>query len=366
MPFDAVSNYICMLAKQLGKSFSVSIFTFTLRDYFVGEILSQRNIAVSFYANTQGHTLWHEIKTIIFPFNLSRELMKNDLVLILTERPPFVPILLAKILKPTLPLVWDFHGITPPGYNRVTRRYFIEWLRVAIAKQLMKYCDFCIVHSNFMKTEVQRLFGVDSVVFPLGVDSIRFSPDVSRKLEENSLHDRFTLLYVGRLVPHKRVDFIIRAIAMLEDPSVNLFIVGSGPERQKLGNLVKSLSLTDHVFFIGAISDEELPAFYNASDAFVTASQHEGVCLPILESFASGKPVIVPDTAAMPETAENGGLVYNPNSVADLVSKIRLLKNDKDIRFTLEKNALEIAARKSIGKTFLEIDFFVKGLLNVD
>jgi glycosyltransferase involved in cell wall biosynthesis len=214
-----------------------------------------------------------------------------------------------------------------------------------------------------MKTEVQRLFGVDSVVFPLGVDLVRFSPDVSRKLEENSLHDGFTLLYVGRLVPHKRVDFIIRAIAMLKDPSVNLFIVGSGPERHKLENLVKSLSLADYVFFIGAISDEELPYFYGASDAFVTASLHEGVCVPILEAFATGKPAIVPDNTAMPETIENGGLVYASDSVRDLADKIKLLKNDEYLRSNLKKNALAIAAKRSIGKTLVMYDSFLKEIM---
>lgn len=363
VPFDAICNYICALAKQLNGSFYLSIFTFTLSDSFAEKCLPKRNIDVNFCASSQGRTLWHEIETIMFPVHLAKELLKNDVLLILTDRPPLVPILLAKTMKPTLKLILDFHGITPPDYHRNIRRHFIEIFRMAVIKQLMKYCDFRIVHSNFMKTEVQRLFGRDSVVFPLEVDTIRFQPKVRRKFEENGRHDRFNLLYVGRLVPHKRVDFIIRAIALLKDHSVNFFIVGTGPERGKLENMVKSLNLTDHVFFMGAIPDEDLPDFFSASDAFVTASLHEGVCVPILEALATGKPAIVPDNTAMPETMENGGLVYASNSVRDLADKIKLLKNDENLRSNLKKNALAIAAKRSIGKTPVMYESFLKEIM---
>ena len=225
----------------------------------------------------------------------------------------------------------------------------------------MKYCNFRIVHSTFMKSEVQKLFGWDSSVFPLGVDMSRFHSNVDVKSEKNQYD--FNLLYVGKLVPHKRVDFLLRAIALLKDPSIKLFVVGAGSERDKLENAVKSIDLTGQVFFMGAVSDDELPDFFAACDAFVTASLHEGVCVPILEAFASGKSVIVPDNTAMPETMENGGLVYSTNSVIDLAAKIKLLKNDDALRSSLEENALAIAEKWSLKKTLVAYEVFLKEMM---
>lgn len=67
----------------------------------------------------------------------------------------------------------------------------------------------------------------------------------------------------------------------------------------------------DKVIFTGKVSDNDLPKYYASSDAFVTASLHEGFCVPIIESFASGKPAVVPDRAAMPEVVADGGLIYD-------------------------------------------------------
>jgi glycosyltransferase involved in cell wall biosynthesis len=166
------------------------------------------------------------------------------------------------------------------------------------------------------------------------------------------------------LVPHKRVDFIIKAIAALKDPMVNLFIIGNGYERSNLEKLTESLSLTSQVFFFGRVSDEALPSFYNASDAFVTASLHEGVCVPIMESYSAGKPAIVPNNTAMVETAGNGGLTFKENSIDDLAEKIRILKIDKCLRFNLQKNALEIASKRSFESVFKDYERLVREIMN--
>lgn len=365
LPYDAISNYVCALVKQLSQSFSLSIFTFVLDKRFAEECLVKNKVQINFYTKRQRHSLSEEIKTVIHSIRLYRRFVKYDLIIIITERPVLLPILLAKIARQELRLVWDFHGITPPQYHRNIRRIIIETCRKAAAEYLMKYCDFCIVHSSFIKSEVERFFRKMPIVVPLGVDTARFNPKVSvTQLEKRyDLYGKFTLLYVGRLVPHKRVDFLIRAISKLGVPTVHLFVVGDGPEKDKLENYARSLDLSSQIVFTGFVSDEELRHFYSACDVFVTASLHEGVCLPILESFATGKPVIVPDSTAMPETAENGGLVYNGNSVSDLAEKIKILKDDRNLLQTLRKNVLAIAQRKSRRKTAGEYRDYLEKIL---
>ena len=107
-----------------------------------------------------------------------------------------------------------------------------------------------------------------------------------------------------------------------------LVLVGSGVEREKLENLVSSLNISDRVIFAGKVSDEDLPKYYASSTAFVTASLHEGFCVPIIESFASGKPAIVPNRTAMPEVVADGGLIYD-GSMEDFLLKLRSLKDPK-------------------------------------
>jgi glycosyltransferase involved in cell wall biosynthesis len=361
--YDAISNYVCSLARVLSKSFAIVVFTFTL-DRGLKIYLPDKDTSVNFYCKNPGRSFLAEIKTMVFPFRLLRELMKFDMQIILTERPPFVPVLFAKILRPRSLLVWDFHGITPPEYES-TRRNLIDIFRLLIAKFLMKWCNYCIVHSHQMRREVKGLFNRDSVVIPLGIDLDRFgSKRVNQKFEACK-HDKFTLLYVGRLVQHKRVDFLVRAIADLKDSSVNLLVVGDGPERNRLENYANSLGVASQIIFAGRVSDEELPYFYRRCDVFVTASRHEGVCLPILESFASGKPVIVPNVTAMPETAGDGGLLYTAESVTDFVRKIQLLKTDENLRMSLGKKALEIAASKSSDEILLKYAFLIESLMKV-
>lgn len=351
-----------MLSVNLSKSFTLNMFTFTFNDCLIGRALPS-HVNVYLYNNAQGRSLVHELQTAIFPFAISKKLIRNDLLIIATERPPVVPILLAKLLKPSLTLVWDFHGITPPSYHKDTRRLIIDLSRMSIIKWLLKHCNFRIVHSNFIKDEVRRLFNADSLVLPLGVDLERFYPLSSADSAKANSGNKFTLLYVGRLVPHKRVDFIIKAIATLNDPSVQLLIAGSGEEKGNLESLVKSLGLSAQVVFLGKISDEELPKLYQNSDVFVTASLHEGVCLPILESFATGVPVIIPNNTAMIETAEDGCLIYDEKSVKDLGQKILLMKSDTSLRLTLSERALEIAFQHSPEKLLRNYERLIKRIM---
>jgi glycosyltransferase involved in cell wall biosynthesis len=121
--------------------------------------------------------------------------------------------------------------------------------------------------------------------------------------------------------------------------NIKLLIVGGGPERESLERLSIKLGVDDRVSFTGRAEDAELPDLYAACDAWVTASRHEGFCVPIVEAMAAGRPVIVPDLAAMPETAGGAGLVYRSGDLADLAAKIRALAADKNVYTKLSNEA---------------------------
>ena len=174
------------------------------------------------------------------------------------------------------------------------------------------------------------------------------------------MNDKFVMIYVGRLAASKRIDFLIESMQAIDEAA--LLIIGDGEERDKLKNLAHSLNLEDKIFFIGRISDEDLPKYYAAADVFVTASLHEGFCVPIIEAFASGKPVIVPNRTAMPEIVGNAGLTYEHESVDDFIYKVTMFRNDCDLRTQLSRNAQERFKEFDIKNSVESYEDFLKKL----
>lgn len=359
---DAISNHTWRIIKELSKSFSISVYTFKFQRVDKDQ---RKNISINFITNYNKHDFSQEIKITILPKQLAKKLSKHDLLMITTERPPLIPIVLSKFINPGQRVIWDFHGITPPSYHTNRLEHIIELYRVVVARFLMNFSDSCIVHSEYMKAEVEKYFKRTSTVIHYGIDAGRFSPKVGRQKfrRKHNLQSDFTLLYVGRLAPHKRVDFLISALTKLDDPEIKLIIVGEGPERDTLETYVRLNGMSNKVIFAGRITDEELPSFYSGCDALVTASLHEGVCVPILEAFAAGRPVIVPDNTAMPETTRGIGLIYHTWSIKSLIDKIRTLKRDRELRSELSRVSMNIVAQHSIRKVAEEyknyIDEFV-------
>jgi glycosyltransferase involved in cell wall biosynthesis len=139
------------------------------------------------------------------------------------------------------------------------------------------------------------------------------------------------LMFVGRMIPNKKIDDVIRffhAYHTFFNPRSRLLLVGaqSGFERYvaSLNQLAAALG-TDHVHFIGHVSDEELTALYEAADLFLCASEHEGFCVPIVEAFYKQVPVIAYAATAVPSTMDGAGVLYEdrvPAHVAAIIDAV--------------------------------------------
>jgi glycosyltransferase involved in cell wall biosynthesis len=86
--------------------------------------------------------------------------------------------------------------------------------------------------------------------------------------------------------------------------------------------LAATLGVADGVIFAGQVPDGELVAHYQLADLFVTASVHEGFCIPVVEAMACGLPVVGARATALPETIGPAGLTFQPEDPADLAAKI--------------------------------------------
>jgi len=187
-------------------------------------------------------------------------------------------------------------------------------------------------------------------VVPNGVDFHRIRDDVKdhQKLNQNRI------LYVGRLVRYKQVDYLLRALTLLLSHGfeVSLDIIGMGEEFENLKNLASSMGLSDKVFFHGYLWDKtELFRKIAQADLFVNPSRSEGFGITLLEAMASGTPVVAFNLPCYHDFVVNGhnALLVQDMSHEKLAQAIELAMN-KSLARKLRTQALKTAEKFDIGK----------------
>ena len=214
---------------------------------------------------------------------------------------------------------------------------------------LLDCADCVFVHSEYMKKELLSLHSIPEeklFVLPLMVDS-RYKP-------QNIKRKSHSLLYVGRLTANKRVDLLLSALALLKDkfPNLSLEIATmlsrstSSHYKSELDQII-ALHELKNVHFHDGLSNEELVAQYGLATLFVTASVHEGFCLPVAEAMACGLPCVVFDETATPETMGQGGVAVKAQSAESLAAALEMLLSDEEKRKSLADKALFEAKRFS-------------------
>jgi glycosyltransferase involved in cell wall biosynthesis len=140
-------------------------------------------------------------------------------------------------------------------------------------------------------------------LMPLGVDTRRFHPEAEAGNATPLCGQGIKLLHVGSLVPVKDQTMLLRAFshAVGEMPSVQLHIVGDGPLRRNLEELTALLGVVERVTFHGAVSHDELPAYYRAADLCVLSSRHESQGMVVLEAAACGRATVGTAVGILPD-----------------------------------------------------------------
>jgi teichuronic acid biosynthesis glycosyltransferase TuaC len=166
-------------------------------------------------------------------------------------------------------------------------------------------------------------------VWPQGIDTGVFhSGDRDQARRQLGIAaDGAVLVSVGRLVPVKGVEVLLKAAARLKERGVRfrLFLIGDGPLRGDLQNQAVAMGLADHVQFVGATPQSQLPDWYRAADLTVLSSHSEGVPNVLRESIACGTPFVATQVGGVCELAEEGHdrLVpaNDPGALADAIEQ---------------------------------------------
>jgi len=183
-------------------------------------------------------------------------------------------------------------------------------------------------------------------VIPSGVDVETFAPVVRAKARAGvGLPEGPLVAFVGSLLPVKRVDRIIRAVASLpQDLNCSLVIVGDGPEREKLEALARSTGTVCH--FMGRVPYGQIPTILGSCDVFAMASESEGMPTSAQEAMACGLPVVALNAGGLRDLVGNGrrGLVVD--SERQLDSALRHILEDDGLRHHMGHAARRFAVRE--------------------
>ena len=211
-----------------------------------------------------------------------------------------------------------------------------------VSPYVYKHAKAVIANSSFTVGLLKKIGVKDKNIHLIhpGVDVEHFKPDLdtSELRKKYNLSNKKIIVTISRLQERKGQDYVICAMPFIlkEIANAHYLIVGDGEERERLEKLVKDLSLEDKVTFVGFVSEEELPYYYNLADVFILANRItstndvEGFGMVFIEANACEKPVIGGKTGgAIDAIIENKtGLFVNPTDEKDIANKIiYLLKN---------------------------------------
>jgi glycosyltransferase involved in cell wall biosynthesis len=226
-----------------------------------------------------------------------------------------------------------YHNITPPEYFVDIHKELVQ-LCFRGRRELALYrdrCDLALGDSEYNRQELAALGFPVTGVLPV-VPGFSHLRGPANYLHAGQFDDGWVnVLFVGRVIPNKKFEDVIRSFQAYKkwfNPRSRLLLVGaqSGFERYLtlLHQFVADCGVSD-VHFTGHVSNEELTAYYELADVFLCASEHEGFCVPLIEAFHMGVPVLAYAATAVPATMDGAGILYSdkhPVAVAALVNAV--------------------------------------------
>lgn len=212
-------------------------------------------------------------------------------------------------------------------------------IKIELLKTLRRFCarraSAVIVPSRYLARAVAN-WGVSETKTIVVYNAVELPSSAPSAIP---LLTRFKVVTVGRLVAWKQVDYLIEAIAECE--GTGLVIVGDGPERGRLEDIVLENQLTNRVYFAGQRSKEETFALMAACDLFVLNSSYEGFPHVVLEAMCAGLPVVATAVGGTPELVRDGenGLLIAPNANGELSKTLMKLVSSSEERQRLAAGA---------------------------
>ncbi len=241
----------------------------------------------------------------------------------------------------TDPLVCIYHNITPARFFLPFHPHLARLCHHG-KRELIAFASRSVLglgDSEFNRLELEAAGFAATGVLPIVLDWARYEEEPSRVMHERlSGFDGPTVLFVGRIVPNKKIEDLLTSFAAFQRHhrrESRLLLVGDtiGHEGYlgRLYELVRSLRL-QNVIFTGQVTQADLIAAYRSAQAFLCLSEHEGFCVPLLEAMHFGLPVLAYDAAAVSETLDGAGVLLEDKDPRVVAAALDLVLTDASLR----------------------------------
>ena len=195
--------------------------------------------------------------------------------------------------------------------------------------------------SEYNRRELEAAGFTRTGVMPIAVDTGRLTAAPPHPALEQILRDGLAnFLFVGRIVPNKRIEDIIRLAEQYKryiDAQYRFIFVGRTDGVPRYYAAVRALidryeMLPDRFLFPGVVSDWELAAYYRTASVYISMSEHEGFCVPLVEAMAADVPVLAFASTAVPETLGGAGVLFEPKDMEYAAELLGQLAFDPVVR----------------------------------
>jgi glycosyltransferase involved in cell wall biosynthesis len=239
--------------------------------------------------------------------------------------------------------VLQYHNVTPASYFAP---YDPALFRLATLGReelatLAGRTDLALGDSEFNRQELAALGFERTGVFPIAVDTARVTRGAPRPSLDEILDDGLVnFLFVGRIAPNKKIEDIIKLAEVYKrhiDAYYRFIFVGRYDVVPRYYSMIRALMaeyrlLNDRFIFTGPVPDEELGVYYRQSAVYLSLSEHEGFCVPLVEAMAADLPVLAYSAAAVPDTLGGAGVQFAPKDLEYAAELLGALAFDDDLR----------------------------------
>jgi glycosyltransferase involved in cell wall biosynthesis len=233
-----------------------------------------------------------------------------------------------------------YHNVTPPRYFDWVNPQTAHALALGIRQvgALVGAAEVNLADSDFNAAELNALGYSNVRTFPLVLDFDFIGTAPDRTAMAAFSDGRLNVLFVGRGAPNKRLEDVLAAFTCLRrhvEPQARLILAGSfaGTEPYYAFLLSESRAAgADSVRILGSVTQPVLSALYRSASVFLCMSEHEGFCIPIMESMAHDVPVLAYAAAAVPDTMDGAGVLFRNKDFASIAEMIVRLTRDRALR----------------------------------
>lgn len=233
-----------------------------------------------------------------------------------------------------------YHNITPAslfeGFDRKVAAACVAAREELLALGSLVECAYA--YSRFSAEELTAAGFPHVSVLPFGLDWSAFHAPPDPTFQAEFDDGCVNILFVGRAVPSKRIDDVMRVFAAyqrLYQPRSRLLIAGYLNRETPYGTYlhgVKELLGAERIHFLGRVSAEQLSACYAVATAYLSMSRHEGFGVPLLEAMDRGVPVVAYGAAAVPETMGGAGLATRTRDPVEVAQLLAVLEREPGLR----------------------------------